>query len=259
MENYFLVLSFILGSVMGSFYHVVATRLSNDESIISPGSHCPKCNHFLKWYENIPILSYIIQKGKCRNCHSKIPISYLVVEIITGLLFAVCFHSFGLSIELVIALIFTSSLIIVIISDIEYMIILDEVLIASTFMIILIYLFNNGFTQDGITKTMYHIYSGLGAFLCMYSIKILGDKAFKKESLGGGDIKLMFLFGLVIGFPMAICSIFLATFIAFPIALIILFSDKENIIPFGPFLSMAAILIMVSKLNLDTILNFLTR
>ncbi len=250
---------FILGAVMGSFYHVVATRLANDESIVFPGSHCPKCHHYLKWYENIPIFSYIFLGGKCSHCHSSIPLSYLVSEIITGLLFMACFHSFKFSIDLVIALIFVSSLIIVIISDIEYMIILDEVLITSTFVIILIYLFSNGFTKEGITETMYHIYSGFGAFLAMYSIKILGDKFFKKESLGGGDIKLMFLFGLVIGFPMAICTIFIATFIAFPIALIILFSDKENIIPFGPFLSIAAILILIVKLNLTDILNFLVK
>ena len=132
METYFLIIFFILGSIMGSFYHVVATRLSNDESIIFPGSHCTNCNHKLKWYENIPIISFIIQKGKCRNCNSNIPLSCLIVEIITGALFSVCFHSFKLSFDLIIALIFVSSLIIVIVSDIEYMIILDEVLVFST-------------------------------------------------------------------------------------------------------------------------------
>ena len=254
METFILIIFFIIGAIMGSFYHVVATRISNDKSIVTPGSHCPRCNHFLKWYENIPIISYLLLKGKCKQCHSKIPISYLVVEIVTGLLFAVCYHSFDFTMELLIALVFTSSLIIVIISDIEYMIILDEVLLASTLIIILIYII--GF---GIEQAAYHIYAGIGAFLAMYTIKILGDKAFKKESLGGGDIKLMFLFGLVLGFPMSICTIFLATFIAFPIAIIILFSNKENIIPFGPFLSMAAILIMVSKLNLTDILEMLIK
>ena len=93
----------------------------------------------------------------------------------------------------------------------------------------------------------------------MYLIKVLGDKAFKKESLGGGDIKLMFLFGLVLGFPMSIITIFLATFIAFPIALIILFSHKDNIIPFGPFLSMAALIIFVSKFEFLDVLELLVR
>lgn len=254
METYILIIFFILGSVMGSFYHVVATRLSNDESIVFPGSHCPKCNHDLKWYENIPIISYLILQGRCSKCHSKIPISYFVVELMTGLIFAVCYHSFGFSINLLVALVFVSSLITIIISDIEYMIILDEVLVVGTLAIVLIYIFGLGFTQ-----TAYHIYSGLGAFIAMYALKIAGDKAFKKESLGGGDIKLMFLFGLVLGFPMSICTIFLATFIAFPVALIILISSKENIIPFGPFLSMSAIIMLVSKLNITDILNLLVK
>lgn len=253
-KTFFIITFFIFGAIMGSFYHVVATRLSNDESILHPGSHCPRCNHFLKWYENIPIISYLILRGKCSKCHSKISISYWIVEVVTGLLFSVCYHSFGFSLDLVIALIFISSLITVIVSDIEYMIILDEVLIFSTLVIALIYVFGLG-----LESAAYHIYSGIGAFLAMYAIKILGDKAFKKESLGGGDIKLMFLFGMVLGLPMSVCTIFLATFIAFPVALIILFSDKENVIPFGPFLSMAAILIMVSKLNLTDILNFLIK
>lgn len=254
MEVYLLCFFFILGTIMGSFYHVVATRLSHEESIIKPRSHCPRCNHYLKWYENIPIISYLILKGKCSQCHSQIPLSYLIVEIITGSLFAVCYHVFGLSTEFLIGLIFISSLIIVIISDIEYMIILDEVLIFSTLLITLTYIISFGLSQ-----TAYYIYSGIGAFLIMYSIKILGDKAFKKESLGGGDIKLMFLFGLVLGFPMSICTMFLATFIAFPIAIIILLSNKENVIPFGPFLSMSAIIIFISKLQISDIITFLIK
>ena len=254
MELFYKIMFFIIGAVMGSFFHVVATRLSNDESIVFPGSHCPKCNHYLKWYENIPIFSYLLLKGRCSKCHSKIPISYLVVEIITGLLYAACYHSFKWSFDLIVALIFVSSLITVIVSDIEYMIILDEVLIFSTLVLAILYIL-----VQGLDVAAYHIYSGIGAFLAMYAIKWMGDRAFKKESLGGGDIKLMFLFGMVLGLPMAICTIFLATFIAFPVALIILFSDKENIIPFGPFLSMAAILIMVSKLQLTDLLEFLMK
>lgn len=245
---------FIIGAVMGSFFHVVATRLSNDESIIKPGSHCPKCNHYLKWYENIPIISYLLLGGKCSKCKSKIPLSYIVVEIVTGLLYAACYHSFKFSFDLIVALTFVSTLVTVIVSDIEYMIILDEVLIFSTLLLAILYIFGKG-----LEVAAYHIYSGVGAFLTMYAIKWIGDKAFKKESLGGGDIKLMFLFGMVLGLPMSICTIFLATFIAFPVALIILFSDKENIIPFGPFLSMAAILIMVSKIQLTDLLELIIK
>ena len=126
MELYIYIIIFIFGSIMGSFLNVLAVRLSNNESIIYPRSHCHNCNHKLKWYELIPIISYIIQKGKSRCCHTRIPISYLIVEIVTGALYCTAYHSFGFTNELIISLIFISSLIVVIISDIEYMIILDE-------------------------------------------------------------------------------------------------------------------------------------
>ena len=170
------------------------------------------------------------------------------------MLFAVCYHCFGLSFKLVISLIFISSLIIVIVSDIEYMIILDEVLMLASLVIVIL-----DIIFLGMNKAALQIYGGVGAFVSMYTLKILGDKMFKKESLGGGDIKLMFLVGLVLNFPLSICTIFLATFIAFPVAIFILITNKDNIIPFGPFLSMSAILILISKINFQDILNFLVK
>ena len=101
--------------------------------------------------------------------------------------------------------------------------------------------------------------SGLIIFTLMLAIKKFGDIVFKKESLGGGDIKLMFLFGLVLGFPISIATIFLATFIAFPIALYVLLRRKDNMIPFGPFLSVAAIILLISKINFIDIINFIAR
>ena len=101
METLYLIIFFIFGSIMGSFYHVIATRLSKGKSIITPASHCEKCNHQLKWYELIPIISYIIQGGKCRHCKEKLPLSYLLMEICTGILFAVCYHVFGFTLELI--------------------------------------------------------------------------------------------------------------------------------------------------------------
>lgn len=252
MGKLYLALFFVLGSIMGSFYHVLATRLSKGLSIITPASHCEKCNHKLKWYELIPIISYVIQGGKCRECDEKLPLSYLLMEICSGMLFAVCYHVFGFTFDLIVALIFVSSLIIVIISDIEYMIILDEVLIFAIIAIIIVYLID-----IGIYQTSMKIIAGTGAFTTMYLIKKLGDIMFKQESLGGGDIKLMFLVGLVIGYPMSVCNIFFATFIAFPIALYLLIAKKDNIIPFGPFLSMAAIILYIWGLTFTDIINFI--
>ncbi len=254
MEICIYTLVFIFGAIMGSFLNVVAVRLSREESIIWPGSHCDVCNHRLKWFENIPIISYLIQGGKTRCCNSRIPISYLLMEVITGVLYCTSYHSFGFSYEFVISLVFISALITIIVADIEYMIIPDEVIgVSGIIIIILDWIFY------GLEATSKCIVSGILAFILMYVIKLIGDKLFKRESMGGGDIKLLFLFGLVVGFSLSICDIFLATFIAFPVALFMLFRRKDNMIPFGPFLAMGAILIHISKVSIDSIINFLIR
>lgn len=239
---------------MGSFLNVLAVRLSNNESILYPRSHCHNCQHKLRWYELIPIVSYIIQGGKSRCCKTKIPASYLLIEIITGILYCVSYHSFGFSYNLVISMIFISGLITVIVSDIEYMIILDEIIAGTSILIIILELI-----FFGLEYTANKIVAGILAFITMYVIKLIGDKLFKRESMGGGDIKLMFLFGIVIGYPLCICDIFLATFIAFPVAVYILLSRRDNLIPFGPFLAMAAILINISKVDINSIINFLIK
>lgn len=254
METYIYIMIFIFGSVIGSFLNVLAVRLSNNESILWPGSHCHNCNHRLRWYELIPVVSYLIQKGRSRCCHTIIPISYLIIEIVTGVLYMVSYHSFGFSYDFIISLIFISSLIVIIVSDIEYMIILDEIIAISSILIILLEL-----VFYSLDYTVYKILAGIFAFITMYVIKLIGDRLFKRESMGGGDIKLMFLFGIVLGYPLAICDIFLATFIAFPVAIFILFSRRDNLIPFGPFLAMGAILIHISKVNIDGIINFLIK
>ncbi len=252
METIYLIIFFVLGSIMGSFYYVVATRISKGESIISPPSHCDNCNHKLKWYENIPIISYLIQGGKSRCCHSKLNISYLIMEVCTGTLFSVCYHVYDFSLDLLIALVFVSCMITIIISDIEYMIILDEVLIFASVLIIIASLFN-----IGIIDTAMKILSGIGAFLTMLGIKYAGDKLFKQDSLGGGDIKMMFVVGLVLGYSLSVCNIFLATFIAFPIALFLLITKKNNVIPFGPFLGMASLIIFISGVTFTEIITYL--
>lgn len=252
MELYIYIILFIFGSIMGSFLNVLAVRLSNNESILWPSSHCHNCAHKLKWYELIPIVSYILQRGKSRCCRTRIPISYLIVEVVTSVLYMVSYHSFGLSYEFIISLIFISSLIVIIVSDIEYMIILDEILAVSSIVIILLDLI-----FFGLDYTANMILSGILAFGSMFVIKLIGDRIFKKESMGGGDIKLMFLFGIVIGYALSICDIFLATFIAFPVAIYVLFSRKDSLIPFGPFLAMGAILIHISKVDFNNIINFL--
>ena len=253
MELSIIIGLFVLGTILGSFYNVVAYRLPKGESIIYPASHCPNCNHKLRPWELIPIFSYLLQRGKCSKCKQKISIFYPISEILCGLLFVFCYLSFGISLDLIIALTFTSLLIIVILSYYYYMIIEDSVLIIFSILLIIEIYFIHGFNY-----LLDHLSSAIIAFLIMYLLKLAGDFIFKIESMGGGDIKLMAVFGLMIGWKMSIITIFLSAFIALPVSIFILKTNKNHEIPYGPFLSIAALIIYFTHLDMGTIINFLT-
>lgn len=245
-----LIIMFILGMVFGSFFNVVGYRLPKGESIIMPPSHCTNCNHRLKWYELIPVFSFIIQGGKCRKCKKKISLFYPIFEICCGVLFALAFFFFEFDLKIIIALTFISMLIIIVVSDYHYMIIPDEVLLF--FGILLAIEIGSIY---GINELLYSLGSGFLAFLTMFGIKLLGDFMFKKESMGGGDIKMMFIFGMVLSFGPAILSIFLASIIGLPISLLIIKKCKNHEIPFGPFLAVSAIIIMFFNIDFNMVIN----
>lgn len=252
MEIYYATVFFIFGTIFGSFYNVVGYRLPRGESIAYPPSHCPKCGHRLSPLELIPIFSFLFQKGKCKNCGDKISWFYSIFEFTTGVLFCVSYLVFGYSIELVIALTFISMLLIVIISDYQTMTIPDELLVFTGLLLIIELSIKNGF------NIIDNILDGIIMFSIMYLIKIIGDKLFKKESMGGGDIKLMFIYGLVLGWPTSCISICLASFIGLPISLIMLKKTHNHELPFGPYLAVAAIILVIFKIDINTIINWLT-
>jgi len=247
---------FIIGLIFGSFFQVVALRLPRGESIVKPASHCEACNKTLKWYDLIPIISYIIQGGKCRYCKKHISIKYPLFELLTGICFTLCYVVFGLSLDIIIPLTIISALIIVIISDTEYMVIPDEVLFITSVAIIIekivIYGWNDAFSA---------FLGGLFGFVLMYVIKLIGDFIFKAESLGGGDIKLFFMLGLVFNFSTLVVILFLSSFFALPYAISIMLMKKDNIVPYGPFISLTAIALILFKLtnfSLLELINYLT-
>jgi leader peptidase (prepilin peptidase)/N-methyltransferase len=192
----------------------------------------------------------LIQGGKCKHCKTKISPVYPIFEFLTGALFIVTYLIFGITPELFIGLTFVSTLLIVIICDIRYMIIPDELLIFSGILL---------FVEKLIfaTHLLDLVLDAVIPFVVIFLIKLLGDFLFKKESLGGGDIKLMIIFGIVLGWQQAILSIFLGAIIALPISLLILGIKKTHIIPFGPFLSIAALLVYFFQLNFLEVIDFL--
>lgn len=254
MVAYYACVMFIFGACFGSFYNVVGYRLPRNMSIIHPNSHCTTCNHELNVIDLFPILSYIFLKGKCRYCKAKVGLFYPIFEFLTGLLFMLSYLKFGFSYELIIALIFISMSLIVMLSDFSTMIIPDEVLITTSLLVIVV-----DFIFLGFQPTIYAIINGMIAFLCMYLLKLLGDFLFKKESMGGGDIKMMFVFGLVLGWPTAILSIFFSSFIALPASFVLMAKNDAHEIPFGPFLVIAAMILLLSGIDMNFILDIMTK
>ena len=252
MATYYLIVFFIFGTVLGSFYNVVGYRLPKNESVMFPSSHCTNCGHELGILELFPIFSFLFLGGKCKKCKQKISWFYPIFEFISGVLFALSYYIFGFSIELLISLTFLSTLLIVVISDYHYMIIPDEILIVS-----IILLITEIFLLNGFKGVFTSIINGIISFVIMFLIKKLGDFLFKKESMGGGDIKLMFVFGLVLSWPIALISVFLGSFIGLPVSLYILGTKKNHEIPFGPFLSLGAVILFLSRINIDTIIQYL--
>lgn len=250
MEILLVIFVFVIGSIFGSFFNVVGYRVPQNLSIVSPGSFCPKCHHDLKWYELIPVFSYLFLRGKCSNCHQRISLIYPFVEITTGLLFAVSFYLYGFSTTFLILIIVISLLMIVIVSDINYLVIPDEVTIFFCILIFTVKLVATGISQASIS-----LLSGLLLFTLMYLIMILGNFIFKKESLGGGDVKLMFFVGITVGPILGAFSIFLSSIIALPLSLLVYLKDRENVIPFGPFILIATFIIILFNVDVPTLLQ----
>ena len=211
---------FVLGSILGYFYNFIGHKFPKKETN--------------KTFDNY---------------YSKIK-NNIVPASLTGILFVLASLSFGFTLELIIALTFISLLIIVVVSDYHYMIISDTILIIFSIILVIEILFISD--TDILIKSLI---DGIFAFGLMYGLKLLGDFIFKKESMGGGDIKLMFIIGLILSFPMAMTTVFFASIIGLPISLLLMKKNTEHIIPFGPFLAIAAIIILLLQIDLDFILN----
>lgn len=253
MDIYYCIVLFIFGITLGSFYNVVGYRIPKGESIIYPSSHCTNCNHKLKWYELIPVFSFLFLRGKCSKCHQKISWFYTIFEFLTGILFVISYIIFKNNIlDLLVALTFISMIIIIFVSDYHYLIIPDSVLIFFGIVLFIELIIKNGF--NGVYMPLIN---GLISFASMYLIKLLGDFLFKRESMGGGDIKLMFVIGMVIGFPEALFSIFVGSLIGLPLALIVLLKNKDHIIPFGPLLGIGSLIILFTQFDVMQFLNSL--
>lgn len=256
MNALYYIMFFIVGTCFGSFYNLCGMRIPKNLSINKPGSHCENCNHSLSWYELIPILSFIFLKGRCKNCHTKLSLFYPFTELVTGLLFVISYHSFGLTLDLIISLTLVSTFVLVVVSDLNYLLIPDRFIIIPSIIVFIITLINKG-----LINSLIQLGYGIISFIIMYLIMLLGNKLFQKESLGGADIKLMFLVGLSLSPFLSIIVIFLSSIIALPVSFYLLLKNKEHVVPYGPFIMIGLLIVYFLKMNIieifENILNII--
>ncbi len=232
------ILVFIFGLVVGSFLNVCIYRIPIGKSVVYPPSSCPNCNMRIRWYDNIPVLSYIMLKGKCRYCKHPISPIYPAVELLSGFTALALFLKYGYSFEFAIYLIFSYMLIVASFIDSKYYIIPDRISIGLIVLgIILSY-----FLKLGIKGSIIGAASG---FTVLFIVAVLGKIVFKKEAMGGGDIKLLSGIGAFLGIKGVFFTLFVSSFLGSIIGVGLIMAGKKDMaskLPFGPYLSCAAVL-----------------
>jgi len=221
------ILVFIFGAMIGSFLNVVIYRIPKGENIAFPASHCQHCKTPLKWYHNIPLLSWLFLKGKCAFCHAPIAKQYPMVELITGVLFAALYLKLGLVWYLPFVAFSFAALFALVMIDFKYMAVPDNVNFAALIFALV--------QPDFLHAAMYAAIAAGG----LYLIGLISSLIAKKEALGGADVIVAGTMGALLGFPNFFAALFLSAILAMIPSLI----NRETGVPFVPFLAMATFIV----------------
>ena len=243
---------FLVGLVFGSFLNVLIYRLPLGISLVKPiGSACPQCSYPIKWYENIPIFSYLFLRGKCSSCSDSISISYPIVELITAVVTLMLYSNFWLGWDMVITITLFYVLIVLSFIDLKYRAVPDYLLIIVVVLAILvgdiinILLFTGGFVLLELAITFY---------IQNIKAKITQNKELENQrALGEGDMPIVGVIGGLLGVQLGITAIFLAAVLALLPAIYNLYSKKEIETAFIPFLSLGLLVTLFSGINLFTL------
>lgn len=237
MTPFFVVylVALMFGLLVGSFLNVCIYRLPRGESIVFPGSHCPQCNHPIRPWENIPVVSYLFLGGKCHYCHTRIPWRYPLVETLTAAFFVIFVHLYAVSFATLFYLIFTCALLVISFIDLDYQIIPDKISLPG----IVVGFIASFFLPLTWYDSLLGILIGGGIIL---AVGYVGKWVFKKEAMGGGDVKLMAMIGAFLGWKLVLLTLFFASVVGAVIGVVFKLVTGKEYIPFGPFLSLGALL-----------------
>lgn len=224
----------LFGLVLGSFLNVCILRLPSQQSVVRPGSRCPKCGYVLRWYDNIPVVSWLLLRGKCRSCRTPISIQYPLIELATALIWAGFAWWTGTGIPLLQGGLFFTLLLGIAMTDAREYIIPDEFSLGGLACGILLSL-DGGFHAIGTA-----IVGAAVGFAVLYGVAIAGKAMFKEEAMGGGDVKMMAMVGAFTGWTGVLLTIFLGSLLGSLIFVPLALIGKKKLVPFGVFLSLGA-------------------
>lgn len=228
----------VFGAVVGSFLNVCIYRIPEGKSLVLPPSSCPACGHPVRPYDNIPVLSYLILRGRCRDCGQKISPRYIAVELITAVMAVFLFRQFGLSLHFLFAFLFTAVLIVITFIDLEHGIIPDRITLPGIPLAVIV-----SVTVMGVSflDSILGMLLGGGLF---YLIAVAYELIAKREGMGGGDIKLLAMLGAFFGWQSLVFILLVSSLLGSIVGIGIMVMKKEGMkyaVPFGPFLSVAAV------------------
>lgn len=228
---------FIFGTIIGSFLNVCIVRMPQGSSIVFPGSHCPNCGYTIRFYDNIPLVSYILLAGRCRSCKTPISMRYFLVELLMGLLVTVLFFHFGFSLAFTLCLVFTAALVVITFIDLQHQIIPDRISLPG---IPLGFLCSFFLPWNTWLDSLLGILVGGGV---LYAFALGYYLLTKKEGMGGGDIKMLAMIGAFLGWKGALATLILASVAGSLIGILLIILKGKNFkyaVPFGPFLALGA-------------------
>ncbi len=242
--EYFIV--FIFGLIIGSFLNVCIYRMPLGKSIVTPRSFCPACGHTLRWSDNVPLLSYLVLAGKCRYCKKAISVIYPLVEVITAVVGVMLLYHFAISPWFFVYWFFACMLITVTFIDVKIREIPDVISLPGIFVgLALMTIFRLDGAPSYIRSFM-NSFSGIVlAGGSMFLLGYFGEKIFKKEALGGGDVKLMAMIGAFLGWKLGILTFFLAPILGSIVGVYVKIKHKSETIAYGPYIALAAMIALV--------------
>jgi leader peptidase (prepilin peptidase)/N-methyltransferase len=240
IESYEAFLVVLFGLLFGSFLNVLILRIPKEQSVVFPSSYCPKCNNKLKWYHNIPLFSWIFLKGECAYCKDKISIQYPLIELMSAVIFALCYYRSDSVFHAVIAGLVFALLLGLSLVDLRYKAVPDSLNLSALTLAI--------FASSSILTNFVNALLFAGGFSLL---RFYVSFALKKEALGEADIMIAATIGAMVGVKMGLVAIFISAIIALPVFVII--KEKDYEVPYIPFLALALFLVYLFREKFEAV------